>query len=47
METIIEPESWNDLDMDWTNPDPTKACYYLAIIKVIYKKRFLNYKNIL
>ena len=35
METIIEPESWNDLDMDWTNPDPSKYCYYLAIMKAM------------
>lgn len=39
METIIEPESWNDLDMDWTNPDPSKACYYIAIMKAMDERR--------
>ena len=39
METIIEPESWNDLDMDWTDPDPARACYYLAILKAMDERR--------
>lgn len=31
METLILPESWNDLDMNWDDPDPSKSCYYDAI----------------
>ena len=39
MEAVIEPEGWNDLDMDWTDPDPTKVCYYLAILKAMDERR--------
>ena len=39
METMIEPESWNDLDMDWTNPDPFEPCYYIAILKAMEERR--------
>ena len=39
MEAMIEPESWNDLDMDWTDPDPSKFCYYLAILKAMDERR--------
>lgn len=35
METLKKPEGWNDLDMDWNDPDPLKSCYYDAILAAI------------
>lgn len=39
METIKDPESWTDFDMDWNDPDPLNACYYRAILKAMDERK--------
>lgn len=37
------PESWNDCDMNWENPDPYNPVYYAAIACAIHERCLVSY----
>ena len=46
-----EPRSWDDLGMDWNDPDPRRACYILALRNAFLERMaapqdgYLTYEN--